>query len=56
MEDFSKILEDFLQNNEEIELKVSYPIPECESVKYVSDKTTGMEIVPIEAQVSFQQF
>lgn len=29
--------------SENVELKVSYHVPDCEAIKYVSDKTTGME-------------
>ena len=42
-------LDKFLQDPS-AELKVSYSVPECESVKYVSDKTTGMDY-NLEAQV-----
>ena len=42
---------DKVLNNENIELKVSYKVPESEGAKYVSEKTTGMEL-PIEDQVS----
>ena len=43
----SENLEKVLQ--EGVELKVSYKVPESEAAKYVSDKTTGMEIPPPEA-------
>ena len=33
------------------DLKVSYKVPECEAVKYVSDKTTGMELPPVDQVV-----
>ena len=45
----SVALDEFLQDPS-AELKVSYTVPECESVKYVSDKTTGMDY-NLEAQV-----
>ena len=45
----SVALDEFLQDPS-AELKVSYSVPECESVKYVSDKTTGMDY-NLEAQV-----
>ena len=47
----SVALDEFLQDPS-AELKVSYTVPECESVKYVSDKTTGMDY-NLEAQVLF---
>ena len=45
----SENLEKVLQDPKGVELKVSYKVPESEAAKYVSDKTTGMEIPPPEA-------
>ena len=49
----SVALDEFLQDPS-AELKVSYTVPECESVKYVSDKTTGMDY-NLEAQVRIKK-
>lgn len=43
-------LDQFLENPEH-ELRVSYSLPETESTRYVSDKTTGIELDSLDVQV-----
>lgn len=47
----SSNLDNFLENPDH-ELRVSYTCPETESTKYVSDKTTGIEMDSLDVQVN----
>ena len=44
-------LDSFFQNTGGTELKVSYPVPECEPAKFCQTPHTGNDIVPVDAQV-----
>ena len=44
---------DKVLNDPDVELKVSYKVPECEAVKFVSDKPTGGMEAPADDLVTY---